>query len=85
MLQAVGYALKGVEVGTPKETKATKRSRTKENIKDAKKQPPDLSDSGVDSSKQGKTTEDIDVTRLSMEEFDALPDTTKARLRGDFV
>jgi hypothetical protein len=79
--------MKGADPQVPEEQPkaATKRTRVKENIKDAKKQPPDLSDAGADSDKSGKKSEDVDVTKLSTDEFDALPETTKKRLRGDFV
>lgn len=47
----------------------------------AKKQPPSLAEKGT-----GASALDIpDLGKLSEREFDALPDSTKARLRGDFV
>lgn len=50
----------------------------------AGKQPPDTKDVGLDSDKAGMTR-DIDVSKLTMEEFNALPETTKSRLRGDMI
>lgn len=54
------------------------------NLETIAKQPPDTSDAGLDSDKAGMT-KDIDVTKLSSEEFSNLPETTKARLRGDLL
>lgn len=44
----------------------------------ARRQPPDMTTKGVDAGVQS-----IDVTRLTDEEFDALPEAVKRRLRGD--
>lgn len=52
------------------------------NIETDKKQPASLKDTGLDSDKKG-ISENIDVTKLSYDEFSALPEATKARLRGD--
>lgn len=47
----------------------------------AKKQPPSLSEKGT-----GASALDIpELGKLSEREFEALPDSTKARLRGDFI
>ena len=47
----------------------------------AKKQPPSLASKGT-----GNAARDVpDLAGLSEKEFEALPDTTKARLRGDFI
>ena len=50
----------------------------------AGKQPASLKDAGLDSDKAGMVR-DVDVSKLSMEEFAALPDATKSRLRGDML
>lgn len=61
-----------------KETKARKEVKRKQKV--AGDQPPKLA------RKQGGTEEpSIDVQNMSEEEWDALPESTKARLRGDFV
>lgn len=52
------------------------------NLETDKKQPASLKDTGLDSDKKG-ISENIDVSKLSYEEFGALPEATKARLRGD--
>lgn len=50
----------------------------------AKRQPPSTKETGLDSDKAG-IVKDIDPTKLTMEEFAALPDATKSRLRGDML
>ena len=40
---------------------------------------------GLDSDKLGATSTTPDVNQMPREEFDALPESTKARMRGDFV
>lgn len=54
------------------------------NVDAAKRQPPSTKDIGLDSDKAGIKT-DVDVTKMSQDEFNALPEATKARLRGDVV
>lgn len=51
-------------------------------IADSKKQPPNVSDVGTDSDKKG-VEGNVDVTKLSFNEFAALPEETKKRMRGD--
>lgn len=58
------------------------KSQVDKNIDTVKKQPPDTKGAGVDSDKKG-ITGNVDVTKLSQSEFNALPETTKERLRGD--
>lgn len=48
----------------------------------AKKQPTNLAGVGEGSTKHGM---EVNVAQLSEKEFDALPESTKARLRGDFM
>lgn len=50
----------------------------------SKRQPPSTKETGLDSDKAG-IVKDIDPTKLTMEEFAALPDATKSRLRGDML
>ena len=50
-----------------------------------KKQPPDSKNIGLDSDKAGAKGSNIDVMRLSQEQFAKLDEETKARLRGDFI
>jgi hypothetical protein len=60
------------------------KAQLEKNIDTISKQPADLKDAGADSDKQG-IKDNVDVTRLSFDEFSALPETTKARLRGDML
>ncbi len=65
-----------------KKNEAASRKSRKRNAKDAKKQPPDAA--GTQSNKNAENDADeIDIDSLTDEEFDALPEATKARLRGD--
>lgn len=52
------------------------------NIDTANKQPPSTKDTGLDADKKGISA-NVDVSRLSQAEFDALPEATKERMRGD--
>ena len=61
-----------------------KQEQVAKNIDASKRQPADMRDVGIDSDKAGKT-ENIDVGSLSAEEFAALPEATRKRLRGDFA
>lgn len=62
--------------------------RTKEAISKAvdasKKQPSTMKDVGLDSDALGEKRLP-DVSKMSAEEYDALPESTKARLRGDML
>lgn len=61
-----------------------KEAQVDKNIKTAAAQPANMKDSGMDADKKGMT-DNIDPTKLSTSEFDALPEATKSRLRGDTV
>jgi hypothetical protein len=61
-----------------------KAAQVQKNLDASKRQPPDMKDVGMDSDKAG-IKDDIDVSKLSFSEFEALPEATKARLRGDLV
>lgn len=64
----------------PEEKKpATRKPDVKKAVDTQKKQPPDASSRGVD-----KDSTKIRVTELDDEAFDALPESKKAELRGDF-
>lgn len=62
-----------------------KQAQLKKNIDTAKKQPASMKESGIDSDKAGQTGQLPDVSKMTADEFDALPASTKAKLRGDFV
>lgn len=58
-----------------------KQEQVAKNLDTAKRQPASMKDSGKDSDKAGEGK--IDVGSLTKSEFDALPESTKRRLRGD--
>ena len=61
-----------------------KQEQIKKNLDAQKRQPASMKESGIDSDKAGRQS-NIDVTSISAEEFAALPESTKAKLRGDFI
>lgn len=67
-----------------KKTSERAKEQLDKNLDTANKQPPALKDQGANSDKGGITS-DVDPTKLSMAEFEALPEATKARLRGDLL
>lgn len=60
-----------------------KAAQVEKNLDAARKQPPSLKGVGEDTDKHGQS-EKVDVSKLTREEFAALPEATKARLRGDY-
>lgn len=69
--------------GLKKDVEDRKQAQVKKNIETAKKQPASMKDSGLDSDKMGDKA--IDIANMSFEEFEALPEATRAKLRGDFA
>lgn len=67
---------------------APQADRTKQAVDKAltaqRSQPPSLKEAGMDSDKLGEK-ELPDVTKMTADEFDALPEATKARLMGNLV
>ena len=61
-----------------------KAAQVAKNIETAAKQPASMKESGIDSDKAGFTG-DLDVEKMTAEEFAALPEATKSRLRGDLL
>lgn len=57
-------------------------SQIEKNLDTKRRQPPNMRDTGLDSDKIG-AAQNIDVTKLSQEEFNALPEATIKKLRGD--
>lgn len=92
LLKAAQKVVVKAEVAAPAAEKkglaagATERAKAQidKNLETARKQPPSLKDAGIDSDKAG-IQGDVDVSKLTYEEFSALPAATKARLRGDLV
>ncbi len=62
-----------------------KAKQVAKNLDADKRQAPSLKESGADSDKHGQTKTEIDVAKLTPEEFKALPESTRAKLRGDFA
>jgi hypothetical protein len=58
--------------------------QVKKNLDTQARQPASMRDVGMDSDKAG-VKGDIDVSKLSADEFAALPESTKAKLRGDLL
>lgn len=61
-----------------------KAAQLAKNLDTAKKQPASMKESGIDSDKAGQTSA-LDVMNMTQEDFNALPESTKAKLRGDYV
>lgn len=62
-----------------------KQAAVKKNIDAASRQPASTKRAGADSDKFGQTGAVPAATDMTFEEFSALPDSTKAKMRGDFV
>lgn len=81
MLKAVGYVLPeervADEVGAKRKTNVTK------NLDAAKRTPASTNDVGIDSAAAGISDAKPDVAGMTDEEFDAIPESTLKRLRGD--
>ena len=61
-----------------------KKTDLEKNLDAAGKMPPDTKDKGANSDKGGDIVKDAaQINDMSEKEFDALPETTKSRLRGD--
>jgi len=77
MAKAVSYIL-------PKDpTAASRKTNTGKNLDAAGRQAPDMGTSGINSDTAGDKGGAADVAAMTEKEFDALPDDTKKRLRGD--
>lgn len=71
--------------GEGKDVEAKRKAEaTKKALEAANKQPASTKETGMDSDKHGAKT-DGDVDKMSFEEFSALPEATKSKLRGDYV
>ena len=62
-----------------------KQAQVKKNLDTAIKQPASTKESGVDSDAHGQSKADPDPSLMTYEEFGALPEATKAKMRGDFA
>lgn len=75
-------AAKGKGLGAGRVAQDRKEAQVAKNIDTAKRQPASMKNSGLDSDKAGQMGE-VDYTKLTSEERAALPEATRARLRGD--
>lgn len=79
-------ASKLVIVETPTGEKPNpKVTNIKKNLEAAKQIPPDNKDKGENSDKGGDVEDGSAVSEMTMEEFDAIPESTLKRLRGDAI
>jgi hypothetical protein len=62
-----------------------KQAQVAKNLDTARRQPASLKESGLDSDKAGQTTQLPDAAKMTEAEFSALPETVKARMRGDII
>lgn len=67
------------------EKPAPRKTDIKKNLDAAKKTPPNLSDVGGLDSDKGGIRDVITPSKLSEKDFEALPDSVRAKLRGDYV
>lgn len=74
----------GLAAGAAK-TAERKAAAVVRNIDAAKRQPGSLKDTGLDSDKAGQSKSLPNVNDLTYEEFNALPQSTRAKMRGDFA
>lgn len=73
---------KGLDRGAEK---SRKEAAVAKNIDASNRQPASPKKVGADSDKFGKNGPTPEADQMSYEEFSALPDTTKAKMRGDYV
>lgn len=55
------------------------------NLDAAARQPGSLNEAGMDSDKAGQTKPTPSASAMTLEEYEALPEATRAKMRGDFV
>lgn len=79
----------GEEKGGLKDAKPSvdgrKEAQVKKNLDTAKRQPASSREVGLDSDKAGQTSGTLAASALSYDEFSALPEATKAKMRGDLL
>lgn len=86
--EAVKYAFNIPDTIPAGEDKPAATKRTTDvdrNVKTANSQPPDMKSVGSDNGSAGVTEEMPDITKLTDEEFDALPESKLRLLRGDVL
>ena len=83
MLKAVGYIMP--EERITDQVAGKRRTNVAKNLEAAKRQAPNSDETGLNSDAAGKTDEATDLSQMTEAEFDALPQETIKRLRGDAV
>jgi len=82
VVKANGLKEAGKEDDSPKTKVVIKEKKdVKKKLEAAKKAPKDIGKAGLSGADKGEA--EIDINNISDEEFDALPESTKKRLRGD--
>jgi DNA repair exonuclease SbcCD ATPase subunit len=82
--EEVPKGLEHAQESAKEQTQERRKEQVQTSLATQNAQPPSLQTVGLDSDKAGATGLP-DVTRMSVEEFDALPESTRARLRGDLI
>lgn len=95
VMATVVKAEPGAEDEAPKDEKAKglggakaaerRAEQLKKNLEAADKQPAKLTDVGLDSHKKGGGESTAKPSEMTPEEYSALPESTRAKLRGDFA
>ena len=89
VLEARGGAktLTDAEVVDPKGSKAAERKAAAVTaaLAAAKAQPGSMKELGLDSDKNGAKLTEEDAAKMTFEEFNALPEATRSKMRGDFI
>lgn len=80
-----GAAKKGLSAAASDTAEDRRKAQVTKNMDAAARQPNSLKDVGLDSDKAGASSATPDVNKLSADEFAALPDAVKARMRGDVI
>lgn len=87
LYRAVNYVIRNTGTGAPEQPQDRpvdkKVTDIKKNLKTASSQPPSNQKVGDDNGATGMKGDVLDVADLSEEEFDALPESTLRKLRGD--
>lgn len=73
---------KGLDRGKQQDRK---EAAVAKNLDAAKRQPASMKTAGADSDKYGQNSPTPAASDMTFEEFKALPESTKAKMRGDFV
>jgi len=93
LAEATGFVLRRAARETPAEPEQglaaakapdRKAAQVAKNLEAQKQQPPSMKDVGMDSDKLGEKGLP-NISQMTLEEFEALPESTRARMRGDML